>query len=229
MNGDETMNPEVVYTVDQGTPAFEAARTAVDIVCLGDSLTGWNNFGPARNWPYQTYPHFLQELCVPLGLRIANGGIAGEVSDNGPQQVRDYLALFPNARYFIFGMGTNDLGMSHDTEATSQRIIENLSEMVQLVRDQAKQAILFNVPNANESMFLPYVARELREKREYHNARLKEVCGEQGIPLADIFSRLHDEHFADELHPNSQGAKIIAEEVFKELAPMHKAWQELPE
>ena len=60
-------------------------------------------------------------------------------------------------------------------------------------------------------MFLPYVVRELREKRDYHNARLSEYCGEQGIPLADICSRLHDEHFADNLHPNAVGARIIAE------------------
>ncbi len=164
------MTPAVLYTVDQGSPAFEAARTAVDVVCAGDSLTGWNNFGPARTWPYPTYPQFLQELCVPLGLKIANGGIAGEISDNGPQQVVDYLALFPNSRYFVFGMGTNDLGTWPDTAATSKRIIANLRQMVDFVEDQGKQAVLFNVPNANESMFPPAVVRELREKRDYHNA-----------------------------------------------------------
>jgi hypothetical protein len=114
----------------------------------------------------------------------------------------------------------------HDTEATSQRIIGNMEQMVQLVRNQAKQAILFNVPNANEAMFPPYVVRELREKRDYHNARLKEFCGTQGIPLVDICSRLKDEHFGDELHPNAEGAKIIAEEVFKVLSAVHKAVQE---
>ena len=219
----------VLYLVDQGTPAFEAARVAVDVVCLGDSLTGWNNFGPAHSWPYRTYPDFLQELCVPLALRIANGGIAGEISDNGLQQVADYLALFPNARYFVMGMGTNDLGTWPDTAATSKRIIANLGQMVQAVTVKGKEPILFNVPNANEAMFVPYFANELREKRDYHNTRLKEFCEGQGIPLADICSRLHDEHFGDELHPNAEGAKIIAEEVFKGLAPMHKAWQALPE
>jgi len=86
-------NMEVVYTADLNRPTFEQDRFAVDIVCAGDSLTGWNNFGPAGQWPYRTYPDFLQELCVPLGLQVANGGIAGEISDNGPQQVRDYLDL----------------------------------------------------------------------------------------------------------------------------------------
>ena len=140
------MGTEILYTVDQGTPAFDAASTAVDIVCAGDSLTGWNNFGPARTWPYRTYPDFLQELCVPLGLRIANGGIAGEISDNGPQQVQDYLALFPNARYFVFGMGTNDLGTWPDTEATSKKIIDNLGKMVQAVGDSDRNPSFSTCP-----------------------------------------------------------------------------------
>jgi lysophospholipase L1-like esterase len=70
-------------------------------------------------------------------------------------------------------------------------------------------------------MFTSPVARELRGKREYHNTRLKEFCDGRGIPLADICSRLHDEHFGDELHPNEEGAKIIAEEVFKVLVGVH--------
>jgi lysophospholipase L1-like esterase len=43
------------------------------------------------------------------------------------------------------------------------------------------------------------------------------VCDEHGSPLADICSRLHDEHFGDNLHPNAEGAKIIAEQVFAVL------------
>jgi lysophospholipase L1-like esterase len=30
---------DVVYVVERGTATFQAARTAVDIVCAGDSLT----------------------------------------------------------------------------------------------------------------------------------------------------------------------------------------------
>ena len=35
-------------------------------------------------------------------------------------------------------------------------------------------------------------------------------CLENQIPLIDIASKLRDEHFADELHPNDEGAKVIA-------------------
>jgi lysophospholipase L1-like esterase len=213
---------DILYTVDQGSPAFDAGRTTVDVVCAGDSLTGWKHFGPAPFWPYRTYPDFLQELCAPLGLRIANGRIAGEISENGPQQVRDYLDLFPNARCFIIGMGTNDLGMWPDTEATSKRTIANLGQMVRAVEHRGKRAVLFNVPNANERMFPPHVARELRANRDYHNERLKEFCEGHGIPLPDICSRLYNEHFGDELHPNDEGAKIIAEEVYSVLIVVHR-------
>ena len=65
---------------------------------------------------------------------VANGGIAGEVSPNGLGQVRDYLELFPNARYFVVGYGTNDLGMWPEVERTSPRIIENLDRMVRAIR-----------------------------------------------------------------------------------------------
>jgi lysophospholipase L1-like esterase len=82
------------------------------------------------NWPFRTYLEFLQGLCGPSGLRVANGGIAGEVSANGVGQVKDYLRLFPSARFFVVGYGTNDLGMWSEVERTSHRILENLNRMV---------------------------------------------------------------------------------------------------
>ena len=207
----------VVYTADVKRTTFEQDRVAVDVVCVGDSITGWNNFGPVAFWPYPTYPCFLQELCEPLGLRLADGGIAGELSDNGPGHVRRYLDLFPNSHYFVVGFGTNDLGTWPDLESTSRRIIDNLDRMVQAVRGQAKRPILFNVPYANESVFPPYIARDTHEKRDYHNERLREYCQQHKVPLADICSHLRDEHLGDELHPNEAGARIIAERVFEVL------------
>jgi lysophospholipase L1-like esterase len=213
----------VLYLADRGTPDFEHARRNIDVVCAGDSITGWNNFGPADSWPCPTYPRFLQSACWELGLTIADCGIAGEISENGIAQVREYLSLFPNSRYFIIGFGTNDLGMWPDTKRTSQRIIENLGQMADAVRNKGIKPILFNVPYANEAMFSPRIAQDLHAKRDYHNAALKNYCDRHKIPLADVCSHLWDEHFADELHPNEPGAKIIAAEVFKVLAAVRTA------
>ena len=208
----------ILYVADRGTPSFQTARLSADVVCAGDSITGWNNFGVVRGWPYRTYPEFLQRLCDPLGLTVANGGIAGEVSQNGYAQIRDYLDLFPNARYFVVGYGTNDLGMWPDVEQTSPRIIENVDRMAGAVRDGGRQAILLNVPYVNESLFPRRVAEDLHRMRDYHNERLAAHCLENQIPLVDIASTLGDEHFGDELHPNDEGAQVIALEVYPSIA-----------
>jgi len=215
--------PPILYVAESATPSFQSARSSADVVCAGDSITGWNNFGGVTDWPYQTYPKFLGRLCEPPGLTVANGGIAGEVSPNGIGQVREYLDLFPNARYFVVGYGTNDLGMRPEVERTSPGIIENLGLMAGSVRESGRTPILLNVPDANGSMFSPEVAGELRRKRDYHNERLQGYCREHQIPLVDVRSKLRDEHFADNLHPNKVGAKIIAEEVFRKLAEVRRS------
>jgi len=120
-------------------PFFGQDWLAVEVVCAGDSLTGWNHFGPANLWRYPTYPRFLQQLCEPLGLRIADGEIAGEVIDNSLGHGQRYLDLFPNSRSFItIGFDTNDLGTWPDPESTNRRIIENLGRMVSAVREMGK-------------------------------------------------------------------------------------------
>lgn len=210
--------PRALYLADQGSPAFEAARSQVDVVCAGDSITGWNNFGGVRDWPYRTYPEFLGRHCEPLGLSIANGGIAGEFSLNGLGQVRDYLGLFPHVRFFVIGYGANYLGMWPEVERTSPRIIESLGQMVRAIREGGRQPILLNVPYANESFFSRSVAEELHRHRDFHNERLGVYGLEDQVPLVDIASKLRDQHLADELHPNDEGAVVIAGEVFRTLS-----------
>ena len=208
---------QVVYLASAGSPRAATARESVDVVCAGDSLTGWNNFGPADSWPFPTYPQFLQGMCEPLELALADGGIAGEVSGRGLWHVERYLELFPNSRFFVIGFGTNDLGGAADHVAVSSRVIANLRSMVNAVRDAGKLPMLFNVPYVNEGMFPSTVAEALHEQRDYHNGRLAEYCADNEVPLADICSRLEGEHFGDEVHPNADGAKIIAECVFEVL------------
>jgi lysophospholipase L1-like esterase len=215
--------PPVLYLADRGSPDFEERRTSIDVVCAGDSITGWNNFGAVGEWPYRTSPEFLQRLCDSLGLTVANGGIAGEVSENGLAQVEDYLDLFRNARFFVVGYGTNDLGMWPEVERTSPRIIGNLDGMVRAIRAGGRRPILLNVPPANGSRFFRSMAEDLRRMRDYHNERLAAYCLDGRIPLVDIASKLRDEHFGDELHPNDEGAQLIAQEVFRVLGEMAQA------
>ena len=58
------------------------------------------------------------------------------------------------------------------------------------------------------------IAEELHANRDFQNEGLRAYCLEHQVPLVDIASKLRDEHFGDELHPNDAGAQLIAEVVF---------------
>jgi lysophospholipase L1-like esterase len=108
--------------------------------------------------------------------------------------------------------------MSPEVERTSPMIIGNLDQMARAIRGDGKQPILLNVPYANESMFPRRIAEKLHAIRDYHNNGLKAYCLENHVPLVDIASKLRDEHLADELHPNDEGAHVVAQEVFRVLS-----------
>ncbi len=212
------MNPEVLNIFDRETDPHRADSIPFDVVCAGDSLTGWGNFGPAQSWPFRCYPEFLQVLCEPLGLKVANCGVAGETSENGVWQVRDYLKLFTTAKFFLLCYGANDLDDSDDHEETSSRIIANLAQMVQPVWKRARQPIMLDIPDVNARLFPADMLLAARAARSYHNARLKQFCQDLDIPLAVISGCLDEGHFGDACHPNTEGAKIIAGIVFEVLA-----------
>lgn len=141
-----TMAIDILRVVDSDSSAFQQECGSVDVVCVGDSITGWNNYGPAKYWPFPTYPRFLQEHCQPLQLRLADGGIAGEVSDNGLAHVNRYLRMFPAAKHYIVGFGTNDLGTWPSFREASERILDNLGQMIDAIESLGAKPILFNVP-----------------------------------------------------------------------------------
>jgi multidrug transporter EmrE-like cation transporter len=72
--------PSVLYLADQGSPDFEERRTSIDVVCAGDSITGWNNFRRhEKDWPLCSYPEFLKN-SLPLVVTVAFSvvGVAGD-------------------------------------------------------------------------------------------------------------------------------------------------------
>ena len=55
----------VLYLADRESPSFRQGRLSVDVVCAGDSITGWNNIGGVECWPYQTRA-LKVDLCAIL-------------------------------------------------------------------------------------------------------------------------------------------------------------------
>lgn len=213
------MKSKIIYVGDLESNDFKEENLQVDIVCTGDSITGWNNVRSGEvsvpSGPFPTYPQFLQELVNGEDLKVADCGIAGEISRNGLYHIKQNLKLFPNAQYFVIGYGTNDLGEALFLEQTSESIINNLDEMIDMVLQGSRKPILINVPYLGSNLFSELGYEKSKVQRDYHNLRLKEYCQKKQIPLVDICSVLKDEYFADGLHPNEAGARVIAEEIYK--------------
>ena len=86
--------PTVLYLADRGSSAFERdAPRSMSSVRATASPAGTTRRPEAMAVP--NLPGVPLRLCDPLGLTIANGGIAGEVSENGLEQVQDYLTCSP--------------------------------------------------------------------------------------------------------------------------------------
>ncbi|MEI6058754.1 MAG: SGNH/GDSL hydrolase family protein [archaeon] len=196
-------------------------RNKVNVVCVGDSITGYNNWDDKSSWISQTYPEFLPEQLERRGkdLVVANCGMAGELSDDGLRRVERFLAMFPKSRYFVIGYGTNDLANHIDVGVVSESIVTNIDSVVEGVFRAGKKSVLLNVPYVNEICFPVGVAAYYHERRDFYNSKLAAYASKRKISLVDICSKLQNGHyFIDELHPNISGAKVIAGEVADVLA-----------
>lgn len=211
---------ELLRLSQAGKTEFEERRGDVKIICLGDSITGWNNISLIQdgNVP-KTYPYFLQQRIGKETL-VADCGIAGDVSNSAPSMARECLSLFPNSSYLIIGYGTNDLGEEGDLARISNNILGNFDNVVSMVREKGKKPIFFNVPPLNYSSFPESIVESAKANRAYHNGRLAEFCQSRNLPLVDLSTLLKETHFADGVHPNELGATIIADEIFKALKSM---------
>jgi lysophospholipase L1-like esterase len=197
----------------QGAEIARERIARIRVVCVGDSLTGWNNVGVQETWPFPVYPTHLDSEAE----EVANFGIAGGESKIAQGLAEMALKQLPNSQIYVIGFGTNDLGMNNDHVRTSRYIISNLSAAIDTLTEAGKKVILLNVPQAKLIAFPEYTRRSITAKREYHNGRLMELGAGRGIPVVDIYTGMKDEYFGDNLHTNTAGAKFIAERVKREL------------
>ena len=49
--------------------------------------------------------------------------------------------------------------------------------------------------------------------------KIKQVATETGLPIIDVYTTMlgHPEYFVDGVHPNYEGAKVIAETVYQQI------------
>lgn len=175
------------------TPQIPRLSEDAVILAFGDSLTHGN--GAGQN---QSYPAMLQQLS---GRKVVNAGIPGEVTAQGRDRLSDVLDEH-SPDLLILCHGGNDMLRKKNGKAMQ----ENLRAMIREAKGQNIPVVLISVPRP--TIFLSSADS------------YGEIAKELGIPvenevLADILS--DNALKSDQIHPNAEGYKIMAEAVHRLL------------
>lgn len=176
------------------------------IVALGDSLTA--GYGLVET---ESYPALLQEKIDEEGYRfeVVNAGVSGDTSAGGLRRL-DW-ALEGDVRVLIVALGAND-GLRGLSIAQMK---ENLSAIVERARARGVTVILAGMeapPNYGQEYTVAF-------RQAYRDVAQKERVLFIPFLLQDVAGQSHLNQ-GDAIHPNAQGARVVADTVWSILRPM---------
>jgi acyl-CoA thioesterase I len=187
-------------------PASRTDDERPKIVVLGDSLTA--GLGLLET---QSYPHLLQEKIDRDGFHyeVVNAGVSGDTSAGGLRRL-DW-ALQEDVRVLILALGANDglRGLS------VSEMKQNLGQIIETARAKNVIVVLAGMeapPNygAEYAASFRQAYRELALKYRvlFVPFLLEKVAGQASL------------NQADGIHPNTEGAAIVADTVWNVLKPL---------
>jgi lysophospholipase L1-like esterase len=189
---------------------FSAFRggMGIRVACVGDSIT-----------ELSTYPTDLQEL-LGCNYYVREFGVAGTTALFNTYHPYIDTFRFQASKEFlpdivVILLGTNDART--DNYQSIANFTANYKQLVSELQGlESKPRVLLVSPP-------PIFQNEL----ELHNDHLLEgvipgieqVSDELGLTLVDLYTPLagHPEYFVDGVHPNYDGAAVIASEIFKAI------------
>lgn len=180
------------------------------ILFFGNSLTA--GFGLEKQ---QAFPNLIQQKIDSLGwnFRVVNAGLSGETSSGGLRRI-DWL-LRQQVDVFILELGGNDALRGVDLSVTRS----NLQSIIDKVREKYPRAeIILAGMQAPPNLGPRYVGTF----REMFPA-LAKANDVHLIPfLLEDVGGIPEMNLPDRIHPNVQGHRNVAENVWDALLPVLK-------
>ncbi|MDQ5915358.1 MAG: acyl-CoA thioesterase [Pseudomonadota bacterium] len=175
------------------TPKFAAVPAGSTVLAFGDSVTFGTGAAPGQDWPTL--------LAAMTGWRIVNAGVPGDTTEAAKQRLGALLDEHKPA-LVIVELGGNDF-----IRRRAQKLVkEDLRQILATIRGSGARAVLVAVP---ELSLLGAVTRRPDDAPIY-----AELAKEEKLPLiAEVFAEIlaRPELCADQIHPNAQGYRQMAE------------------
>jgi lysophospholipase L1-like esterase len=198
----------IVVVFSENRASDSADSKLIRVACLGDSITEITG-----------YPDDLQTLLGNSSI-VGNFGVSGTTVDLNTDKPYFFEPAFWNAEVFgptivIIMLGTNDARTDNYLQINSfvadyEKIItriQTLSSKPQIFLVEPPP-IFINTLNLNGTDFAGGVI-----------PRIEQVASTLGLPIINVYTPLinHPEYFPDGVHPNSEGAQIIANIIYKAI------------
>lgn len=207
-----------VISAPQSKPA--ASKTAaqlvigsepVNIVCFGDSVTGLYYHTGGRRAYTDLLATAIRRVCPRANITTINAGISGNTTADGLRRIEtDVLAKKPSLVTVMFGL--NDM-----TRVSLENYRKNLLTIIEKTRSVGAEVVLCT-PNS-----VITTPNRPTEKLEQYCEVVRSVAREQNVALCDCYAAyqsLREQDptawrllMSDEIHPNSDGHKRIAEQL----------------
>jgi len=181
----------------------------IRVACIGDSIT-----------EDPQYTSNLQSLLGPNYI-VRNYGVSGSTVLIDTYTPYIFQNAFRIAKKFLPKMVIVMLG-------TNDARTDNFKSINNFVVDYMRLISRIQAIESNPKIFLvkppPIFDNELElEKVDFEDViipRIEQIANELDLSIIDVYSALenHPEYFQDGVHPNSEGARIIAEEVYKTIS-----------
>jgi lysophospholipase L1-like esterase len=204
--------------------AHIAAAEVTRVACVGDSIT----FGSGL---HRTYPAQLGRW-LGTNYDVRNFGVSATTllhRGDYPYIGRpDYTnALDFKADIVVIDFGANDSKHPNDGSLDATNAVNNWQHKADFIGDYKGMVAAFRQANPAAKIFICYPTPDfpgrwgINEKtiRDEMIPLIHTVANETGATVIDLHSALagRAELFPDAVHPNDEGAKLMAAEIFRAL------------
>lgn len=204
----DTQDTTVSVAAEPAERAADAPRARQTILVVGTSLTAGLGLEPE-----ESYPALLQHKVdsARLNYEVVNAGVSGETSSALLRRI-DWVLQQP-FEVIVIETGAND-GLRGVPVETMRANIRRIVEGVRLMRPHARIALV--QMEAPPNMGLRYT----REFRESFPLLARELKVELLPFLLDGVAGVRALNQGDGIHPNTEGARRVADNVWKGLRPL---------